>query len=57
MEHFCHINTYHLKFSNTIFKIKHTVNQNTKSLTMTPTSFLKETCHGPDQHSSAEFPI
>ena len=27
-----------------MFKIKHTVNQNTKSLTMTPTSFLKETC-------------
>ena len=24
--------------------MKHTVNQNTESLTMTPTSFLKETC-------------
>ena len=36
MEHFCHINTFP--------KFNHTVNQNTKSLTMTLTSFLKETC-------------
>ena len=44
MEHFCHTNTYHLKVSNTFSKSNHTVNQNTKSLAMTPTSFLKETC-------------
>ena len=44
-EHFCHMNTYHLKVDNTFSKINHTVNQNTKSLTMTPTSFLKETCY------------
>ena len=42
--HFCHINTYHLKVSNTFSKYSHNVNQNTKSLTLTPTSFLKETC-------------
>ena len=44
MEHFCHMNTYHLKVSTTFSKIKHIVNQNTEPLTMTPTSFLKETC-------------
>ena len=44
MEHFCHINTYHLNISDTFSKFNHTVNQNTQSLTMTPTSFLKETC-------------
>ena len=44
MEHFCHTNTYHLKVSNTFSKSNHTVNQNTKSLTLTTTSFLKETC-------------
>ena len=36
--------TYHLKVSNTFSKFNHTVNQNTKSFTLTPTSFLKETC-------------
>ena len=41
MEHLCHMNTYHLKVSNTFSKFNHTVNQSTKSLTMTPTSFLK----------------
>ena len=45
MERFCHINAYHLKVSYTFSKFNHTVNQNTKSLTMTPTSFLKETCY------------
>ena len=44
MEHFCHTNTYHLKVSNTFSKCNRTVNQNTKSLTLTTTSFLKETC-------------
>ena len=44
MEHFSHTNTYHLKVSNTFSKFNHTVNQNTKSLTLTTTSFLKETC-------------
>ena len=44
MEYFCHINTYHLTVSNTFSKFNHTVYQNTKWLTMTPTSFLKETC-------------
>ena len=34
---------YHLNVSNTFSKFNNTVNQNTKSLTMTPTSFLKET--------------
>ena len=45
MEHFCHTNTYHLKVSNTFSKFNHTVNQNTGSLTLTTTSFLKETCY------------
>ena len=44
MEHFFHTNIYHLKVSNTFSKFNHTVNQNTKSLTLTTTSFLKETC-------------
>ena len=44
MEHLCHINIYHLKVSNTFSKFNHTVNQNNKPLTLTPTSFLKETC-------------
>ena len=43
MEQFCHTNTYHLKVSNTFSKFNHTVNQNTKSLTLTTTSFLTET--------------
>ena len=38
------ISTHYLKVSNTFSKFNHTVNQNTKSLTMMPTSFLKETC-------------
>ena len=32
---------FHLKVSNTFSKFDHTVNQNTKSLTLTPTSFFK----------------
>ena len=49
---FCHINTYHLKVSNTFSKLNHTVNQNTKSLTLTPISFLKETCHNSDSRTA-----
>ena len=34
----------HLKVSNTFSNLNHTVNQNTKSLTLAPTFFFKETC-------------
>ena len=44
MEYFCHINIYHLKVGDKFSKFNHNVNQNTESLTLTPTSFLKETC-------------
>ena len=33
-----------MKVSSTFSKFNHTVNQDTKSLTLTPTSFLRETC-------------
>ena len=44
MEHLCHINICHLKVNHKFSKCNHDVNQNTKSLTLMPIAFLKETC-------------
>ena len=43
-KYFCHLNISDLNVMHNFSKFHHIVNQNIKSLTLTPTSFLKKTC-------------